>query len=222
MPDWLAYVNGHLSSLPLSEVESAQVREELAAHLEDNYLSLRAQGISESEAVRLACAQVSSWQELRRNIQAAKSEAFMQNRVSQLWVPELITLLGSSGLLAVFEIAGMRPLIIHFRDPYMFVLYFHWFFDLPLIGAFGAWLSLRSRSQGAVVHCAATFPSLVMAAVLCVIFVWGLFVDRDVFSAIKVVGFALFVLNWVLLPGFFLLLGDLLLQFVMKRRVPTN
>ena len=222
MPDWLAYVHDHLGHLAISQAESSQVHEELAAHLEDSYLSLCAQGVSEEDAARIVCEQVPSWQELQREILAAKSEPFMQNRVTQLWIPGLITLLGTSGLLAVFEIVGLRPLFIHFRDPYMLVLHFHWFFDLPLIGAFGAWLSLRSRSQGAVVHCAATFPSLVMAAVLCVIFVWGLFVDRDVFSAIKVVGFALFVLNWVLLPGFFLLLGDLLLQFVMKRRVPTN
>jgi len=56
--DWLAYVNGRLGRLSLPEVESAQVREELAAHLEDTYLSLRAQGVSESDAVRLACDQV--------------------------------------------------------------------------------------------------------------------------------------------------------------------
>jgi len=114
MPDWLAYVNERLDRLSLPETESLQVREELAAHLEDMYLSLRAQGLSESDAVRLACDQVSSWQELRHKILSAKSEAFMQNRVSQLWIPGLVTLLGSTALIAVLEILGVRPpLMIH-------------------------------------------------------------------------------------------------------------
>ena len=65
MPDWLAYVNERLDRLSLPEMESLQVREELAAHLEDTFLSLRAQGAPESEAFRLACDQVSSWQELQ-------------------------------------------------------------------------------------------------------------------------------------------------------------
>jgi hypothetical protein len=218
MPDWLAYVNDHLGRLPLSETESLQVREELAAHLEDNYLSLRAQGVSELDAARLVCERVPSWQELHRDILAAKSEAFMQNRVTQLWIPGLVTLFGSAGLLAIFEIAGLRPLVIRPHDPYSFVLYFPWLFTLPLFGALGAYLSLRARAHGLAVHCAALFPALVMAAALLALLLVVLIL-RD-YGALRVVatGFAVFMLNWFFLPGFFLFMGDLLLQLVMKRR----
>jgi len=222
MPDWLAYVNGHLGRLSLPEAESLQVREELAAHLEDAYLSQRAQGVSESEAVRLTCDQVSSWQELRRDILAAKSEAFMQNRVSQLWIPGLVTLFGSAALLAVFEILGLRPLVLHPGDPSSIVLYFPWLFSLPLFGALGAYLSLRARAKGLAVHCAGAFPALIMAAALFAVLLVALVLDRHGSLRIVTSAFAAAILNWFLLPGFFLLLGDWLLHFVMKRRAASN
>ena len=222
MPDWLAYVSERLSGLALSEAESLQVREELAAHLEDNYLSLRAQGISGSEAVRLTCDQVSSWQELHRDILAAKLGAFMQNRVSQLWIPGLVTLFGSAALLAIFEIAGLRPLVIHPGNPSSIVLYFPWLLTLPLFGALGAYVSLRARANGLAVHCASAFPALIMAAALFAVFLVALVLDRHGSLRIVTTAFAAAILNWFLLPGFFLLLGDWLLHFAMKRRAASN
>ena len=222
MPDWLAYVNDRLSRLPLSESESMQVREELAAHLEDSYLSLRVQGVPESEAAGLTCGQVSSWQELRLDILAAKSEAFMQNRVSQLWIPGLVTLLGSAALLALFEFVGLRPRVIHPGNPASIVLYFPWLFCLPLFGALGAYLSLRAHGKRFAVHCAGAFPALVMAAALFTVILVGLILHRDSSFRIVTTAFAAAILNWVLLPGFFLLLGDWLLHFVMKRRAASN
>lgn len=222
MPDWPAYVNERLDRLSLPETESMQVREELAAHLEDIYLSLRAQGLSESNAVRLACEQVSSWQELRRDILAAKSEAFMQNRVSQLWIPGLVTLLGSAALLVLFEFVGLRPLVIHPGDPSSMVLYFPWLFTLPVFGAIGAYLSLRARAKGLAVHCAGAFPALIMGAALLAIFLVALVLDRHGSLRIMTTAFAAAIFNWFLLPGFFLMAGDLLLQFVIKRRAASN
>jgi len=222
MPDWLAYVNDRLGHLAISQAESSQVREELAAHLEDNYLSLRAQGISESDAVRLACDQVSSWQELRRDILAAKLEAFMQNRVSQLWIPGLVTLFGSAALLAVFEIVGLRPLVIHPGNPSSLVFYFPWLLSLPLFGALGAYLSLRARATGLAVHCASAFPALIMAAALFAVLLVALVLDRHGSLRIVTTAFAAAILNWFLLPGFFLLLGDWLLHFAMRRHAAPN
>ncbi|HKM79950.1 MAG TPA: hypothetical protein VJY15_03190 [Candidatus Acidoferrum sp.] len=222
MPDWFAYVNNRIGPLPLSQAESVQVREELAAHLEDTYLSLRAQGVSESEAVRLACDQVSSWQELRRDILAAKSEAFMQNRVSQLWIPGLVTLFGSAALLAAFEFLGLRPLVLHPGDPSSIVLYFPWLLSLPLFGALGAHLSLRARAHGFAVYCAGAFPALIMAAALFAVLLGALVLDRHGSLRIVTAAFAAAILNWFLLPGFFLLAGDLSLQFAMKRRAASN
>ena len=213
----------HLGHLALSEAESLQVREELAAHLEDSYLSLRAQGVSESEAVRLTCDQVSSWQELRREILAAKSEAFMQNRVSQLWIPGLVTLFGSAALLAAIRDSwACGPCVIHPGDPSSIVLYFPWLFSLPLFGALGAYLSLRARAKGLAVHCAGAFPALIMAAALLAVLLVALVLDRHGSLRIMTTAFAAAILNWFFLPGFFLLLGDLLLQSCNESAAPRR
>ena len=222
MPDWLAYVDARLDRLSLPESESLQVREELAAHLEDTFLSLRAQGASESEAVRLTCAQVSSWQGLRREILAAKSEASMQNRVSQLWIPGLVTFFGAYVLLAIYQVLGFPLFVIHPGQPSSMVIYIYWLLSLPLLGALGAYLSLRARARGLAVHCAALFPALVMVAVLLVLLLVALVVDRHVSRIIMMSAFTAGVLNGIILPGFFLLLGDGVLQVVMKRRTLPN
>ncbi|HXR33748.1 MAG TPA: hypothetical protein VN830_08575 [Verrucomicrobiae bacterium] len=222
MPDWLAYVNDHLGRVSLPEAESLQVREELATHLEDAYLSLRENGVSESAAIRLVCRQVSSWQELRRGILAAKSEAFMQNRVSQLWIPGLVTFFGSEVLLVVFDVLGLKPLVFHPGDPSSIVFYFPWLLSLPLFGALGAYLSLRARGQGLPVHCASLFPALIMAAVLIVVLVVALVLDRHASFRIVTSVFAAAIINWICLPAIFLLLGSTLLQLAMKRRAAAD
>jgi len=222
VPDWLAYVNERLDRLSLPEAESLQVREELAAHLEDTYLSLRAQGVSESEAVRLTCDQVSSWQGLRRDILSAKSEALMENRVSQLWIPGLVTFFGSELLLVAFDVLGLKPLVFHPGDPSSIVFFFPWLLSLPLFGALGACLSLRARAKGLAVHCASVFPALIMAAVLIVVLVVAMVLDRHASFRIVTSAFNAAIVNWICVPAIFLLLGSTLLQLAMKRRSPSN
>ena len=217
MPDWLAYVNGRLGRLSLPEVESAQVREELAAHLEDTYLSLRAQGVSESDAVRLACDQVPSWLELRRDILSAKLEAFMQNRVSQIWIPGLVTLFSAYVLLALMQFAGLRVMISHPGEPRGIVLYLPWMLSLPLIGAIGAYLSRRAQATGWRVYFAASLPALALGVFFLLLFPLAFLIDPQVYLSIKETALAAAIVNWVILPGFALCLG-VALQSLRKVR----
>jgi len=217
MPDWLAYVNGHLGRLPLSETESSQVREELAAHLEDAYLSLLAQGFSETNAARLVCDQVPSWQQLHRDILAAKSEAFMQNRVTQLWIPGLVTLFSAYVLLALMQFAGLRALTSHPGEPRGIVLYLPWMLTLPLIGAIGAYLSRRAQATGWRVYFATSLPALALGVFFLLVFPWSFVVDPQVPLRIKGIGLAAMMLNWVILPGFALCFG-VALQSLRKLR----
>ncbi len=210
MPDWLAYVNDHLGRLSLSEAESLQVREELAAHLEDSYLSLRAQGLSESRAVCLACDQVSSWQALRLEILSAKSEAFMQNRVSQLWIPGLVTLFSAYALLALMQFAGLRAMTSHPREQRGIVLYLPWILSLPLIGAVGAYLSRRAQATGWRVFFAASLPALALGVFFLLIVPFAFVIDPHVPLRIKGTGLAALMVSWVILPGFALCLGVVL------------
>jgi|SRR5208283_446994 len=217
MPDWPAYVNERLYRLSLPETESLQVREELAAHLEDMYLSLRAQGLSESDAVRLACAQVSSWQELGRAILAAKSEAFMQNRISQLWIPGLVTLFCAYALLALMQFVGLRAMVSHPGEPRRIVLYLPWMLSLPLIGAVGAYLSRRAQATGWRVYFAASLPALALGVLFLLIFPWVFMIDRQVPLRIQGTALAALMVSWVILPGFALCLGAAL-QSLRKMR----
>jgi hypothetical protein len=221
MPDWLAYVNGKLDRLPLPEAESSQVREELAAHLEDTYLSLLARGVSESDAGRLVCDQVPSWQELHRDILAAKSEVFVQNRVTQLWVPGLVTLLSAYALLAVMQFAGLRAITSGPGEPRGIVLYLPWLLCLPLIGAVGAYLSRRARAAGWRVYLAASFPALALGAFFLLIFPWSFVVDPQVPLRAKGTGLAIMMFNWVVLPGLALTVGAALQSLKKMREAHT-
>jgi len=217
MPDWLAYVNGRLGPLPLSEAEALQVREELAAHLEDSYLALRAQGVSEPDAIRLACEQVPSWQELRCDILAAKSEAFMQNRVTQLWIPGLVTLFSAYALLALMQFAGLRAMTSRPGEPRGIVLYLPWMLSLPLIGAIGAYLSRRAQATGWRVYFAASLPALALGVLFLLILPWSFVVDPHVPLHTKGTALAALMVSWVILPGFALCLG-VALQSLHKMR----
>lgn len=221
MPDWLAYVNHRLGRLTLPEVEASQVKEELAMHLEDTYLSLLAQGISESEAVRLTSDQVSSWQELRRNILAAKSEAFMHNRVRQIWIPGLVTLFSAYVLLALMQFAGLRAMTSHPGEPRGIVLYLPWILSLPLIGAIGAYLSRRAQATGWRVYFAASLPALALGVLFLLILPWSFVVDPQVLLHTKETALAGLMVSWVILPGFALCLG-VALQSLRKMRVPRS
>jgi hypothetical protein len=217
MPDWLAYVNAHLDRLSLPEAESLQVREELAAHLEDTYLSLRAQGASESEAVRLTCDQVSSWQGLCRDILSARSEAFMENRVSQLWIPGLVTLFSAYVLLALMQFAGLRAMSSHPGEPRGIVLYLPWILSLPLIGAIGAYLSRRAQATGWRVYFAASLPALALGVLFLLISPLAFVLDPHVPLSIKATALAAGLVNWVILPGIALCIG-VALQSLRKMR----
>jgi hypothetical protein len=221
MPDWLAYVNERLDRLSLPGTESLQVREELAAHLEDTYLSLRAQGYSEAEAVRLACDQVSSWQELRRDILAAKSEALMHDRVKQIWIPGLITLFSAYALLAVMQFAGLRVMVSHPGEPRGIVLYLPWMLSLPFIGAIGAYLSRRAQTTGWRVYFAASLPALALGVFFLLLLPLTFVIDPHVPVHIKGTALAAMMVSWVILPGFALCLG-VALQSLRKMRETHN
>src|SRR5215472_18630938 len=101
MPDWEAHVRRHLAPLSLASNERDEVIEELADHLQESFEQLRAEGITDADAEKRALAQVSDWNRFRREIQIAKAkENSMSDRVKQFWLPSLLTLLFSMGLLA--------------------------------------------------------------------------------------------------------------------------
>src|SRR5713226_425235 len=107
MPDWRNVVSDHLAVLALEPHERAEVIEELAAHLDETFVDLRRRGLSEEDAAQRCLSEVNNWRDLRRKIQIARGrENIMSNRVTQFWLPGLLTYVLSMGLLALFQRFG--------------------------------------------------------------------------------------------------------------------
>jgi hypothetical protein len=227
MPNWQKLVRRRLSRLAFDAAEREDICAELAAHLEENFEGLLQCGLPEEEAVRRTLSQVEDWQELSRLIQTARTkENVMTNRVKQVWFPSLLTMLLSMGLLMLIQIFGPNPRIVarHGRNAWTLiapvaVVYLPWLLSLPLVGALGAFLSLRSGGSHRAMFSSIVFPVLpYLAFFLLALPVMAIFNDHlahnIMFSALFVGFFA-----WVLAPGAALLAGGLLTKFFLSRRL---
>jgi hypothetical protein len=118
MPDWLELVRQRLSGLALGSKEKEEVHLELAAHLEESYETFRSEGLADHEAIRRTLAESGRWKDLQRRIDSARSgKDTMTNRVKQLWIPSLATLIVSMILLPVLEWLGLNPHFFFFARP---------------------------------------------------------------------------------------------------------
>jgi hypothetical protein len=230
MPDWRTYVQEHLGLVSDLRASQKEIVSELAGHLEERYEALLASGIPQAEAERLTWETVGRWEDLRNEIVFAK-EGFVQNRVKQLWIPGLVTFVGSAGLLAVLEYEGVRPLVFypsgrspmsHPYDSSAIVLNVPWLVSLLVIGALGAFLSRRARATGLATHISSAFPALIMAVVIALVFAGGLFLSWSVSQQVKELGLLAAGFNMVVMPGVALLAGDLLLQCALRRHTTSH
>lgn len=228
MRDWEALVERQLTGLALDPAESAEVIAELAAHLAETCEELRRQGMTEEEAVRRTLSQVDDWQKLSRLIQTARTkENVMTNRVKQFWLPSLLTLLLSMSLLMLIQVFGPNPWTVSRKSGWTFVapvavIYLPWLLSLPLIGAMGAYLSNRAGGSQRAVFSSIVFPVLpYLVFFLVALPVMAIFNDR---LAHNIIFGALFVglFAWVLAPGAALVVGGLLSQFFLSRRLDSR
>ena len=236
MPDWLELVRQRLSGLALDSKEKEEVHLELAAHLEESYETFRSKGLADHEAVRRTLAESGCWKDLQRKIDSARSgKDTMTNRVKQLWLPSLATLIVSMILLPVLGWLGLNPHFFFLRGPhdraYVFPIYTAWLLLLPFVGALGAYLSNRAGGTKRAVVISGIFPAFAFFAVLLLVIPFMGILEhgldagpRSVFDSLTSEPFGrLGVLaGWVLVPGTCLWIGVQACLFISRRLTPRG
>jgi hypothetical protein len=220
--DWEELVRAKLVGLAIEPREKREVIEELAAHLEESYESLRTKGLPEQAAMQQTLGQVADWQDLRRRIQVARAmkENIMNDRVRQLWLPGFLTFLLSTGLLAMMEIFGPKDwALMRVVQPPMVLFFIPWLFSLPLIGALGAYLSHRAGGSRRAIFSSIVFPVLPFLASILLVLPVSLAFDHFIAHNIAPMALLMALLGWVLAPGVALLAGGLPAQFFFSRRL---
>jgi hypothetical protein len=196
--------------------QMGDVTAELASHLEDCYETLRAQGVSETEAVARALDEFGDLKQLVRGIRRAKRPlARINDRTKQLWVPGLASLTAANLLLMALTYTSLQPRFVAERSAACFpglaliTAYLPWVSSQPLFGALGAWLSHRAGGSRAMRLCSGLFPAIVMLSC------WGLLIpasaaaERNGWAMQHPIFLVLGTLVWVAPATMGLLLGSL-------------
>jgi len=226
MADWARIVRERLASLALPDDDAAQVFDELASHLEEDYQSLLGEGCSEEDAVRRSLAGVGDWKVLQRKIESSrKKERIMNKRVTQFWFPAFLTLSLSMVLLAVLEIFGPKPWVTpmpggpRLRMTPLAVVYISWLIFLPFIGALGAYLSNRAGGRSRTVFSSIVFPVFPYVAFFVIGLPLALILDDQVAHNITIPAFFVGLSAWVIFPAMALLAGGWPVQYFASRRL---
>lgn len=228
MTDWEALVRCQLADLGLEPDECSEVITELAAHLEETCEELHRQGMTEDEAARRALAQVEDWPKLGKLIQIArKKENRMTNRVKQFWLPSLLTLFLSMGLLMLTQVFGPKPWTTSMKSGWSLIapaamIYLPWLFSLPLIGAMGAYLSNRAGGSKRAMLSSIVFPVLPYSVFFLVALPAMALFNEHLGHNFMFIALFVGLLAWVVAPAAALLAGGLLIQHFVSRRLEAG
>lgn len=207
MPDWRQWVGERLGPLEISQRRRQEIIAELADHLEDCCLTFDPEGKSGSGACEKAREQVPDWNQLAGEIRSA--EVDMNERTRFVWIPGLAVFALTGVFLMVVQRAGLRPTAAWLDPRIPLLFYWPWLVALPVIGAIGAYWSRRAGGRFSFRILAGVFPIVPFLALLVLSFPLALVIDRQVPLNLKFVAWAMYMLNWVLIPGGALLLGTL-------------
>lgn len=224
MPDWQELVRLRLCGLALNAAEKEEVHAELAAHLEDSHEAFRTEGLREHDAVQRTLAIVTDWKEVQRKIAFTRlRKDAMTNRVTQLWLPGLLTFALSMGLEALVQKFGPRPIVLDLdKGTPVLMFYTAWLLMLPLAGALGAYLSKRAGGSVRMVLASSIFPVLPFAVVFLIAIPVGLVINHNLEHHIVTAAYLSMSVGWVLAPGVALLTGGLAIQFLLSQRLDTR
>jgi hypothetical protein len=224
MADWGGLVRQRLAGIRLDQDEAAQVIDELASHLEESYQTLCCEGVAEEAAIQRALREVDNWQQLRSEIESArKKEIDVNKRVTQFWLPAVVTLFLANALLPVIQAFGPRwtpsptPAGLIGWSPVTMV-YVAWLVTLLLVGALGAFTSGRADGSGRMALVVLVFPVLPYLAFFLVGLPVHMILDDRIAHNVTVPALLIGLVAWVILPGSALLCGGLPMHYFALRR----
>ena len=102
------------------------------------------------------------------------------------------------------------------------VVYLSWLFSLPLIGALGAYLSIRAGGSTHAVFSSIVFPVFPYVAFVVVGLPVALILDDRVAHNITIPAFLVGLPAWVIFPGVALLAGGLPVRLFISRRLSAR
>jgi hypothetical protein len=134
----------------------------------------------------------------------------MNMRVRQLWVPVLSTVLVSVSVQFVaLRVPELPPWVLLTRNGVSIVLAPLWMLALPVIGALGAWLSLRAGGNARDRALAALGPAWFNGSIMTLGFPLSMVVERHFSLSIKLTAYIVYMIAWCLVPAALLALGAL-------------
>jgi hypothetical protein len=206
MTDELELIKARLGTLGLGTCREEEILRELSEHLADHAAALEAHGVAPDDAAREALDTVSNWPELRNEILSAETEeANMNYRTKALWLPALCTFTLSMGLLAILQVSGLRPSF--FLWSRFIPIHIPWLIALPMIGAIGAFWSMRAG--GKIWHrlLVSQAPTILWLSILQIVLTLSLATDRHVWLVFKLNALLTYLVAWVLVPSLALFIG---------------
>jgi len=220
MPDWQLLIGQRLAKLALGPGDRLEVIEELAAHLEELFADLLRQGFAEEAAAQLCLNEVKDWHTLRRKIQTARrKETVISNRVTQFWLPGILTFALSMSFLALAEIFG-PPWVLTWGHAQLFCV--PWLFSLPLVGAVGAYLSFRAGGSRRAIFFSIVFPVLPFLVAILLVLPFTLLFNHFIAHNTIPMAVLMALVGWMFGPGGALLAGGLPVYLVLSRRQSSS
>jgi hypothetical protein len=208
MPDHRGLLKNYLGGLGLAPQREEEIFRELGDHVEDHAATLEAHGVPQDAAAREALDSVSDWLEFRKQILAAENaEEIMNYRTKVLWLPAFCTFLLNALLLALLQIAGLRPHIFWLNGGLFIPFYVPWLVTLPIIGAVGAFWSKRAGGRASHRLLVSLAPLIIWLGIMLVMLPLAMVIDRQVPFSFKLEGLMTYIVAWMFVPSFALFLG---------------
>lgn len=213
MRDWNALVRDRLPEARLHSPQRNEIVAELAGHLEEFYDDQIGRGVSETQALNDALAQVSNWPDLARKIERAKrTEGMMNQRTRSFWLPAFITLTAWVLFEAILAQTSYGPRMILGHPKMMDFIWPIWLAGQPFLGAIGAYTSRRAGGTRFARLAAGLFPMVITfvgmaAGYVLILIAWMR--GRIDLGHIDLASAERLALGIIILPGLALLLGTL-------------